>query len=130
VPDAAPFGGFAGKGSEIKGPEHVANVGVAGSRPSFARLAQSARREAARAGEPGLVLQHSRAPSRSCAEGLLVGGDRALLGAAGVPFGVAEIEEAQIRLFFSQCVGVRPLAPSVGVHVSPDDALATCGPTT
>ena len=42
-----------------------ANVGVAadavacfaGSRPSFARLAQSARREAARACEPGLVLQ-------------------------------------------------------------------------
>ena len=29
----------------------------AGSRPSFARLAQSARREAARACEPGLVLQ-------------------------------------------------------------------------
>jgi hypothetical protein len=43
----------------------LANVGVAadtvacfaGSRPSFARLAQSARREAARALEPGLVLQ-------------------------------------------------------------------------
>ena len=34
-----------------------ANVGVAGSRPSFARLAQSARRDAARASEPGLVLQ-------------------------------------------------------------------------
>jgi len=31
--------------------------GVAGSRASFARLAQSARREAARASEPGLVLQ-------------------------------------------------------------------------
>jgi hypothetical protein len=45
--------------------KEIANVGVAadavacfaGSRPSFARLAQSARREAARAREPGLVLQ-------------------------------------------------------------------------
>jgi hypothetical protein len=43
----------------------IANVGVAadavacfaGSRPSFARLAHRARREAARAREPGLVLQ-------------------------------------------------------------------------
>jgi hypothetical protein len=75
--------------------------------------------------EPGLVLQHSRAPSRSSAEGLSVGGDGSALGAVWVPFGVAKIEEAQIRLFFSQCVGVSPLAPSVGIHVSPDDALAT-----
>jgi hypothetical protein len=40
-----------------QGQHLLANVGVAGSRPSFARLAQSARREAARASEPGLVLQ-------------------------------------------------------------------------
>ena len=33
MPDAAPCGGFAGKLSEIKGSEHVANVGVAGSSP-------------------------------------------------------------------------------------------------
>jgi hypothetical protein len=32
--------------------------------------------------EPGLVLQHSRVPSRCCAEGLFVGGDGPTLGAA------------------------------------------------
>jgi hypothetical protein len=52
------------------------------------------------------VLQHSRAPSRCYAEGLSVCGDGTLLGAAGVPFGVAEIEEAEVRFLFPQCVGV------------------------
>jgi hypothetical protein len=56
--------------------------------------------------EPGLVLQHSRAPSRSYAEGLFVGGDYAALGAAGVPSGVAEIEEAEVGFLFPQCVRV------------------------
>ncbi len=36
--------------------------------------------------EPGLVLQHSRAPSRSCAEGLFVCGDSPTLSAAEAPF--------------------------------------------
>ena len=55
-------------------PQHLlANVGVAGSRPSFARLAHSARREAARACEPGLVLQEDRRPGRtSCDRAFLV----------------------------------------------------------
>ncbi len=47
-------------------------MGVAGSRPSFARLAQSARREAARAREPGLVLQKMERPDRSCDRAFLV----------------------------------------------------------
>jgi hypothetical protein len=52
------------RNSSMKSTQHLlANVGVAGSRPSFARLAQSARREAARASEPGLVLQKTQAPS-------------------------------------------------------------------
>ena len=54
--------------------------------------------------EPGLVLQHSRAPSRWYAEGLFISGDGTLLGAAGVPSGVAEIEEAEVGLLFPQCL--------------------------
>ena len=72
----------------------------AGSRPSFARLAQGARREAARARESGLVLQHSRAPSRSCAKGLFVGNDRTVLGAAGVPSGAVKVQETQVGFLF------------------------------
>ncbi len=54
--------------------------------------------------EPGLVLQHSRAPSRWYAEGLFISGDGTMLGAAGVPSGVAEIEEAEVGLLFPQCL--------------------------
>ena len=50
------------------------------------------------------MLQHSRAPSRWYAEGLFIGGDGTLLGAAGVPSGVAEIEEAEVGLLFPQCL--------------------------
>jgi hypothetical protein len=65
-----------GEKPQLNQPEHLlANVGFAadtvacfaGSRPSFARLAQSARREAARASEPGLVLQININPVRHLA---------------------------------------------------------------
>jgi hypothetical protein len=52
------------------------------------------------------VLQHSRAPSRSYAEGLSVCGECSALGAAWVPFGAAEIEEAEIGFLFPECVSV------------------------
>jgi hypothetical protein len=52
------------------------------------------------------VLQHSRAPSRCYAEGLFVCSDSPVLSAAGVPFGVAEIEEAEVSFLFSECVRV------------------------
>ena len=53
--------------------------------------------------EPGLALQVSRAPSRCYAMGLSACGDGGELGAAGVPFGVAEVE---IGFFFAHGVCV------------------------
>ncbi len=48
--------------------------------------------------EPGLVLQHSRAPSRCYAKGLFVGNDRTVLGAAGVPSGAAGLASARAKI--------------------------------
>ncbi len=56
-----------------------------GGRRFAAELCSDSAKRAKPASEPGLVLQHSKALSRSCAEGLFVCGERAALGAAGVP---------------------------------------------
>ncbi len=75
-----------------------------GGRRFAAELRSASAKRAKPASEPGLVLQHSRAPSRWYAEGLFISGDGTLLGAAGVPSGVAEIEEAEVGLLFPQCL--------------------------
>ncbi len=84
--------------------------------PDIAQMTLASQAEGRRF-EPGLALQHSRAPSRCYAEGLFVGSDRMLLGAAGVPFGVAEIEETQIRFLFAKRVRIDAEGQS-GVRVT------------
>ncbi len=53
---------------------------------------------------PACQLSHSS--SRCCAEGFSHMSNRAALGAAGVPFGAAEVEETQVRLLLAECVRV------------------------
>jgi hypothetical protein len=71
-----------------------------------AELRSASAKRAKPASEPGLVLQEMKAPSRSFAEGLFVGVDGSALGAAWVPFRVAKIEEAEVRVLFPECVRV------------------------
>jgi hypothetical protein len=73
-----------------------------GGRRFAAELRSASAKRAKPASEPGFVLQHSRAPSRCYAEGLFVGSKCVGLGGAGVPSGVAEIEEAEVGLLFPQ----------------------------
>ena len=59
--------------------------------------------------------------------GLSRGGDRSELGAAGVPFGAAEVEEAEVGLLLPHGMGVDPEGER-GVRMAelsgdPSDAL-------
>ena len=56
--------------------------------------------------EPGLALQGTQASSRSYAQGLFRCDRLFSFGAAGVPFGAAEIEESEICFLFPECVCV------------------------
>ena len=56
--------------------------------------------------ESGLALQQFRAPSRCYAVGLRCVCGLVLTGAAGVPFGAAEVEEVRVRFLLAQSMGV------------------------
>ncbi len=71
----------------------------------FLRVGFSCQREGRRS-ESGLVLHLFKAPSRSCARGLCSLSSSLIVGAAGVPFRAAKVEESEVCFLLAERVGV------------------------
>ena len=65
--------------------------------------------------ESRFPLQDSPVSSRCCAQGLFRCDSPSSLGAAGVPFGAAKVEEAEVCFLFPECVRVCEPSAELGI---------------